>query len=1065
MARDAFMDRFEMDLIGPGDTVEALDEAPSKHYLTGILYPQGTVFSEEEDEALPETNASGDPGDDGGSEATPLISGFKPSACGFSFSVSAGPQAKHAHIELTVSYGRYERVTEQAEEQQNSSSANAPQPEEDNEAGLTQQTLSYWKRRPISLQPIRVELDEGYEPIILGDGLRLIRRVRIRNGVNVVTLQFVNDHHEDPSGPEALFVDGFDAKEGATFFQFTASVVCKDGCSFVPRPKPRKGVDRDERIADLIYREAADYAVGHTASVVWSPKQEPTKIDLTWMPTATVQRMNPEGDKLLSQAISKTRIRGLYPKRIANESTEDVLELLNALSRGYSNWIDARRVDISNLDLDLQATAEENLRDCVTALVRIEQGIGLLKTSPLAMKAFRLANSAMFIQAAWSSGPDFSNAHRADVEFTYSWRPFQLAYALMCLASCADRAHIDREIFDLIWFPTGGGKTEAYLLIAAFVMIHRRLSNDESGAGVAVLMRYTLRTLTVQQFSRAAALITAMEAIRLGDKQTELGKTPFSIGLWVGGSTTPNRRAEASEILSRGAQGSTPAQIRECTVCRTSLHWEKSEISGHVSPRCPNLDCALKPDLETLPIFTVDDDIYDTRPSLVIGTIDKFAQIVRRRETGCLFGADGKNSPPDLIIQDELHLIGGPLGSLTGLYESAIDELCRTVDGPVKIVGSTATIRRAGDQIRNLFDRSATQFPPPGLDWRNNGFAVLDETDPGRLYVGLSTTGRSEKYTLQAASASLLQSAEAHRDDDDIDPYFTLVAYFNSLKVLGGALVLMEDDVRASMEAFARRRGEEKREIDTPQELTSRKPSSEIPRILEDLSRIHTDPLSVDVLLATNMLSVGVDIPRLGLMLVNGQPKFMSEYIQATSRVGRSKPGLVVTLYNNNKIRDRAHFEAFCAWHTALYRSVEPSSVTPFASRARDKAIHAPLMALVLHLVESSTHRVDAAARGRVEAQIEKIVMRIKRIDPDEADAARRELYDFTDRWFEAASDGRLKQHWNDRFVKSSLLVSAETAAALRALGRRDVAGTPTPNSMRNVEPSVKYLIKERPDA
>jgi hypothetical protein len=294
------------------------------------------------------------------------------------------------------------------------------------------------------------------------------------------------------------------------------------------------------------------------------------------------------------------------------------------------------------------------------------------------------------------------------------------------------------------------------------------------------------------------------------------------------------------------------------------------------------------------------------------------------------------------------------------------------------------------------------------------------------------------------------------------DAYWTSVAYFNSLKVLGGALVLMEDDVRITLAALASQRGEEARTLGTPEELTSRKASSEIPLTLARMDLRKGDPECVDVLLASNMLSVGVDIQRLGLMLVNGQPKFMAEYIQATSRVGRRAPGLVLTLYNNNKIRDRAHFETFASWHSALYRSVEPSSVTPFAPRARDKALHAPLVALVRHELSRSGPGIRRSMRPAVMAIVERILARIAHVDPSETDAAAEELTEFVDAWIDGVESGRIKAYWNDVRFNSSLLISAERAAARRAAGKAEAAARPTPNSVRNVEPSVDYVLKER---
>lgn len=375
-------------------------------------------------------------------------------------------------------------------------------------------------------------------------------------------------------------------------------------------------------------------------------------------------------------------------------------------------------------------------------------------------------------------------------------------------------------------------------------------------------------------------------------------------------------------------------------------------------------------------------------------------------------------------------------------------------DRPPKVVGSTATIRRAADQVRALFDREVCQFPPPAIDAADSGFATRDEHDPGRLYAAVTTAGRSAKFTLQAVAASLLQSAKAALAGADRDPYWTLVAYFNALRELGGALVLMQDDVPDSIELYARRHGETPRAATAIEELTSRRTQLEVRDMLRLMdARAGTDE-ALDAVLATNMLSVGVDIPRLGLMLVNGQPKGVAEYIQATSRVGRRHPGLVIAVLNSAKARDRSHYEAFRTWHGTLYRDVEATSVTPFASRARDRALHAALVAAARHLVSGLGERpaLDDAKVSAVEALIGDIARRGTDIDPSET-AAAAEMQAFLARW----ETRRPRFWWNDRDPGHSLLVSAEEAATLRAQGRDARGAQPTPNSMRNVEPGVPF--------
>jgi hypothetical protein len=665
------------------------------------------------------------------------------------------------------------------------------------------------------------------------------------------------------------------------------------------------------------------------------------------------------------------------------------------------------------------------------------------------------------------------------------WRPFQLAFMLLVIPGLADPAIEDRQCMDLLWFPTGGGKTEAYLALTAFQIFHRRLVDEprRQQGGVDVLMRYTLRLLTVQQFQRAASLISACDAIREAD--IRLGNARMTLGLYVGGEATPNKMEDAREAISEEHADqkpkSTPRQLLRCPVCGSEL----KGIDHRADPVQPKIDivCSQK-DCETggrpLPVLTVDETIYANPPSLLIGTIDKFAQIPRRTDIRRIFGLDG-GLPPGLIIQDELHLISGPLGSMAGLYETIVDVLCSRNTVRPKVIGSTATIGHASTQVRSLFDRSVLQFPPPGFDADDSFFAVRDSAGPDRLYIGIPTAGRSPKFALQALVAALLQSAVALResgdvDDETIDAYWTCVAYFNSLRELGGAYVLMQDDVPRQMQFLAGRLGVARRELQQlPVELSSRRSSRELPELLQALSstlaQFKADPFEhpepKDTVLASNMISVGVDVPRLGLMVVNGQPKSTAEYIQASSRVGRGIPGLVVTLYNFGRPRDLSHFEHFRAYHGALYRSVEATSVTPWAPRARDKALHAVVASIVRHLVpglsrdddaihfdpkdptvisliQSILARVTAASDGLeasdTEANLDAIVKEWGRRSHEARTAAGRLRY-----WEKKAPFGRSAPH---------LMCSAEEGSASGSMA------WPTPNTMREVEPSTAFVLK-----
>ena len=337
-----------------------------------------------------------------------------------------------------------------------------------------------------------------------------------------------------------------------------------------------------------------------------------------------------------------------------------------------------------------------------------------------------------------------------------------------------------------------------------------------------------------------------------------------------------------------------------------------------------------------------------------------------------MFNVDDVEPPPELIIQDELHLISGPLGTMVGLYETAIDALCSTEAGGKgtrpKIIASTATVRRAERQIRGLFGRSQVEvFPPPGPDRRDSFFAQTVGADVrnARTYLGVAAQGRNLKVVLLRTYLALMAAAQkAWRDHggdanpaNPADPYMTLLGYFNALRELGGSRRIVEDEVSARLADYGLRRrrvGEkaglfaDRPRLTEPHELTSRVSTNEVAATKRRLALSHREKDHVDVALATNMISVGLDITRLGLLVVLGQPKTASEYIQATSRVGREdeRPGLVVTLLNLHRPRDRSHYERFAAWHESFYRAVEATSVTPFSPRALDRGIAAVTVAL-----------------------------------------------------------------------------------------------------------------------
>jgi hypothetical protein len=686
-----------------------------------------------------------------------------------------------------------------------------------------------------------------------------------------------------------------------------------------------------------------------------------------------------------------------------------------------------------------------------------------------------------------------------DVPRNRSWRPFQLAFLLLNLPSLDDPTHPERTrdsgLVDLLFFPTGGGKTEAYLGLTAFTLAIRRLQGTVAGrdgrsGGVAVLMRYTLRLLTAQQFERAAALICACEVRRreLVATDDRWGDEPFRLGMWVGSNVTPNRTKEAAYAIEEAAStgkkrnaASSAVQLVSCPWCGTRLNdgrdaktdvqrWRTLLFCGEQFGTCPFT--AVNSPGEGLPVVTVDEELYRLLPDFIISTADKFAQLPWRGPLHMLFGnvtrrcerhgyrspdldtidsqrperdshtATGPKTgnlpkartvdvmplrPPDLIIQDELHLISGPLGTLVGLYETAIDELATwDVDGVAvrpKVVASTATVRRAAEQAHALFARRLAVFPTPVLDVSDSFFAKERSTDEraGRQYLGICAPGLRLKSAEVRVFTALLASAQRLYDRYGVaaDPWMTLVGYFSALRELAGARRLVDDEIKNAVYR-ADRRGLGRRSIRRSgvEELTSRVSSGDIRDVLDRLKQ-RFDPNTegtypIDVLLATNMISVGVDVGRLGAMCAVGQPKTTSEYIQATSRVGRSQdgPGLVVTLYNWSRPRDLSHYETFELYHSTFYRQVEALSVTPFSPRALDRGLSAVLVALVRQNTDRPVWAVDSwnpnegaqnvALHGpEMDMIIERIINRAEKVTSDvhTGDRIREHLRTRISRW------------------------------------------------------------------
>ncbi|GAA2886388.1 helicase-related protein [Streptomyces mexicanus] len=991
----------------PQDRAEVLaQDAPIDRYLTGVLYPRAS--KERKDENAAEQNGldaapvstRGDAEESGSADDIGVAGDKRPSSMGLTFAVDPA-------ISDTIVVSTRAAIYEPTDAEGN------PVPARRAEARTTADQRERWHRRELDLPdvPVDVTTPAGNLRVDLDDRAQLrvvVRRPDPATGTVTITVTLVNKQK----------VGEWDLQDAFALFQCGLTVRAADGSSaIVERPAPASSHDPDIATSRLLHRHAPTFAVGHGCAASWD--WAPSPIGVTETREAAVPEVRsefvPSVEVLLTDSNPEIDSSSLSMLGLAEKPDTEVLAALEALATGYEDWIDRKAVEADALiGGPHEKPARDQVEACREALGRIREGIGLLRAKPDLMRAFRLANRAMADQRARSAWVKDGRVGSPDPA-AGRWRPFQIAFLLLCLAGIDDPKHDDRKISDLLWFPTGGGKTEAYLGLIALTSFLRRIRKGAAGGGVTVLMRYTLRLLTLQQFERAAILLCAMERMRR--TTPELGDEEFSVGMWVGRSATPNTLAEAAERLAdlrahldKRLATENPVQLHACPWCGTRLdarNYEADTIAQRMYIRCPGEDCDFA---DGLPVHLIDEAVYDARPTLVIATVDKFASMPWRPATSALFNRDDPNDatpPPELIVQDELHLISGPLGTLTGLYETAVDALA---DRP-KVIASTATIRRAADQGRRLFAREVRQFPPAGLDARDSWFAVETprEEKASRRYVGLMAPGTSQSTLLIRTYATLLHRAK-HADTDDKvrDAYWSLVGYFNSLRLLSAAELQVHDDVVAYLELLAEREGVAVRQVANYSELTSRIDASEIPTRLKGIEKRLPEEDTVDVLLATNMIAVGVDVDRLGLMAVMGQPQTTAEYIQATSRVGRAHPGLVAVMLNSARARDRSHYENFQHYHSALYREVESTSVTPFSARARERGLHAVIVALARILIPEARPNDGA---GKVESYEEVLRTRVKNllldrvreVDETESRAVDDGFEEFVKRWLQMA--------------------------------------------------------------
>jgi len=1153
--RQELQDLVLKDLLGPasGENEIVAEQTVRDRYILGLLAPKGQTALPDEDDALDE---AGRDTEEGPTEPGTIRNHtMLPSSLGLTFTVDAeaGGASGAAELQIRARWGRYERHSS-------------------DELGLEfEKPKMVWRREqedhtspPIPLKVGRMKPwkpNPNY-PDIYVDGL-----FRRRDSQWVVTLFFINGQEE----PKKL-------KDKAWIFQPELVVSSPDGAPFFRRRQLLRDsvkADPEEQSMAMLYRNQVEFAVGHGVAVKaeLAPNCHDCAVSLQTVsaPTYELPRVTPPTPAEIPA------LQGVVLDMKALGEMPDVgfAAALRPLTSAYAAWIEELELQLQPANLptfNLQpfdVPARQAIDACKMNLERIQAGIDLLGRDSQAAEAFRFANRSMWLQRTHSL---FAEAVRRgekitlealDVAKNRSWYPFQLAFVLLNLPSLADPLHQERShpteaVADVLWFPTGGGKTEAYLGLTAFTLGIRRLQGIvgecDGSAGVAVLMRYTLRLLTLQQFQRAAALICACESLRqdaIKEGDGKWGSEPFRIGLWVGQRSTPNWTEQSAEVIQayRGNKGEfratatggsgSPHQLNNCPWCGTEINPGRDiQVETYKRGRartlvyCPNFSCLFNQKNakgEGLPILVVDEEVYRRLPSLLIATVDKFAQMPWKGESQALFGRvsgyctrhgyrtpdlEDKDShpaekvsglppaeteergwlrPPDLIIQDELHLISGPLGTLVGLYETAVDNLCswkingRTVRP--KVIASSATIRKAPQQVASLYLRLANVFPPNGLLAADNFFSRQrqpSEETPGRLYLGICAPGARHKTVLIRVYVAALSAAQRlyEKYGGLADPWMTLVGYFNSLRELGGMRRVAEDAVRTRLRQMDQR-GMTNRFLETYSihELTSRIGATDIPEILDRLG-VPFDPAQeegrkkkakagekvkpasypIDVLLATNMISVGVDVPRLGLMVTASQPKNSAEYIQATSRIGRRYPGLVITVYNWARPRDISHYEHFEHYHATLYQQVEALSVTPFSPRALDRGLTALLVSYLRLFGEEFNSNEAAGKLSRdhpyVQAAIDEISKRAGLIATDrpgnevEADV-RRELEQRIDHWLARAR----------KLVEGGAQLGYKSLPDGRTLGLLESPGSPhwdlftCLTSLRDVEPAVNLIL------
>lgn len=1040
-ARNIVLEVMSKDLLGPIASEEIIcEERPLEYYILGKLYP-----SENDLDISLQQSSSEDCGELDDESGISLDNCKNPSSFGITFALNANAKTFDIYPEAA----KYVLI---------------PFEEAKNVLGFEddkyKKDANFWKRTQLEINSIKVDIQEllvGKVKRISIDGnlvLNVLLHKVYDDGTKTVTVTMINTN----PGTKEYVQECLRA-----YFQPSIKITSEYKEAFVDvRRNVHLSKNPEIKELNMLYSDVFDYASGHGCAVNWEIENGNVESLYTlFLPKYEVRQMKPS---------AKFKGDIVKMKYLATASKDEIKFGLCELINAYEAWIEELKCKSTQLFDVHKEAARLNIDKCINTKDTLKKSVEALN-DPNVLKAFRLANKAMFLQR--KQGLINTGKYTTDEEIR--WYPFQLAFFLQEIISFADEQGAERKKVDLLWFPTGGGKTEAYLGIAAFAIFLRRLRYGNKGDGVTVLMRYTLRLLSFQQFERASALICACEMIR---KEENIPGGEIGIGLWAGQALTPNT-IEAAEKILRGEEDkdnteSNPAQIEKCPWCgapipKDNYYCDKTSSRMHI--KCSRESCEFS---KGLPIYLIDEEIYQYTPTFIVSTVDKFAQIALNQQCSVLFGNDGK-TPPELIIQDELHLISGPLGTIAGVYEAAIHKLCEKDGVYPKIVASTATIRSAKEQIKSLYASEYTQFPPQGISINDSFFAELASiTDkPSRMYLGCMAIGTSPTTMMVRTMGSLLFATryltELGYDDKIIDSFWTITGYFNTLRELGGAIVRVIDDIQDRFNYLRNTKFLKeyplkisRKRFDIYKELTSREKSENIGNIIQnELKREYKSDGKgeepYDFLLSSNMISVGVDVGRLGTMIVVGQPKTTSEYIQATSRVGRETPGLVITTYNQAKSRDRSHYEDFTQYHSSFYKFVEATSVTPFSDRARDRTMQALYVILCRNLIDELKGDKGAVNFSTDIKELDNIrkyiIDYVSLVDPSEVENVIRDIAEIEKTWVRKADRREKLKYRKTKYINQN--------EALFEPDYMENSRFRVLNTMRSVETSIKVVTHE----